>query len=439
MNSYKNYLIVVLLVTLAFNYVDRIALGIVLQDLKSDLHLTDTQLGLLSGIAFAFFYSVMGIPIARWADRGNRVLIISLTTALWSVSVILCGVTNTFLQLLAVRVAVAVGEAGCIPPAHSLIADYFTRSERPRAVARYMLGAPLALLIGYFAAGWLNQLYGWRMTFILLGAPGLILAILSRLTLREPRKSNRSDTDTVLPAVPVKEVCRVLWSIRAFRHLLICFSVWYFFGYGLLQWTPAFFVRSHHLVTGELGLWLALIYGAGGAVGTYFGGEWATRFARGNERLQLLVCMGAFSLYGLLFLGVFLPSNKYLSFTALALANVGGSVVAGPLLGTMQTLVPQHMRATSVAMVYLFANLIGMGLGPLAAGSLSDTLRPMFGDESLRYALVILSPGYIWASWHLWLASKTIVADMAYYAQPHQSMTPVQAGVDVAQLNAHGS
>jgi predicted MFS family arabinose efflux permease len=180
-SAYKNYLLAVLLVILAFNYVDRLALGLLLQDIKVDLDLSDTQLGLLSGIAFALFYSVMGIPIARWADRGNRVTIITITTGLWSAAVALCGVAGSFLHLLLIRIGVAVGEAGCIPPAHSLIADYFTRAERPRAVARYMLGTPLSFVIGYFLAGWLNELYGWRATFLLLGLPGLGLAALAWL------------------------------------------------------------------------------------------------------------------------------------------------------------------------------------------------------------------------------------------------------------------
>src|SRR5688500_10553590 len=166
-SRYKQYLLAVLLVVLASNYMDRLALGLLLQDIKVDLALSDTQLGFLSGIAFALFYSVMGLPIARWADRGNRVAIITFTTVLWSAAVALCGVAGNFVQLLLIRMVVAVGEAGCIPPAHSLIADYFTRAERPRAVAIYMLGGQLSV-VGYFAAGWLNELYGWRVTFMLL-------------------------------------------------------------------------------------------------------------------------------------------------------------------------------------------------------------------------------------------------------------------------------
>lgn len=419
--AYKNYLLILLMVILTFNYVDRWALGIVLQDIKIDLDLTDTQLGLLTGIAFAVFYAGMGIPIARWADRGNRITIITLTTASWSAAVALCGVATGFVQLLLIRVGVAVGEAGCIPPAHSLIADQFTRAERPRAVARYMLAVPLSLVIGYFAAGWLNEIYGWRITFIVIGLPGLILAALAWFTLREPRRM-QSSTAQLAPPVEtssaaelqptLKEVMATLWANAAFRHLLFCFSVWYFFGYGLQQWQSAFFIRSHGLTTGELGTWFAVIYGVGGLLGVYLGGEWATRYAAGNERRQLWACALAFSFYAVLMAGAFLAPDHYWAFAAMALANLGGNMAQGPILATIQTLVPPRMRAMSIALVYLFANLIGMGLGPLAAGALSDTLRPLFGEESLRYALVILCPGYFWAAWHLWRASRTVATDL---------------------------
>src|SRR5690349_15063721 len=177
--AYRNYLLGVLSVVLAFNFVDRLALGLMLEAIKVDLHLSDTQLGLLTGIAFALFYSVMGIPIARWADRGNRVTIITVTTALWSVAVALCGMAGSFVQLLLIRVAVAVGEAGCVPPAFSLMADYFSRAERPRATAIYGLGGPLSGIVGFFLAGALYEIYGWRVTFVLLATPGLVLATLA--------------------------------------------------------------------------------------------------------------------------------------------------------------------------------------------------------------------------------------------------------------------
>jgi predicted MFS family arabinose efflux permease len=411
--TYKRYLVYLLMVVLAFNQLDRFALGIVLQDIKIDLHLTDTELGLLTGIAFAFFYAVMGIPIARWADRGNRVTIISLTAALWSVAVALCGVASSFLALMWLRIAVAVGEAGCMPPAHSLIADEFPREERPRAVARYMLGAPLALTLGYFAAGWLNELYGWRPTFVILGLPGLALAALVRFTLREPRRTSGLSPRGAHQTTPrLGEVVATLSSNAAFRHLLICFSVWFFFAYGIVQWLPAFFIRSHGLKTGELGTWFGLIWGLAGGLGLYFGGELAVRRAAGDERRQLKGCAIAFSLFAFLTAAAFLASNYLWAFAALTLASFGGNMAQGPIFATTQTLVPPRMRAMSIAIVYLFANLFGMGLGPLAAGVLSDALRPWLGEESLRYALVLLCPGYFWAAWHLWRAGRTVERDL---------------------------
>jgi predicted MFS family arabinose efflux permease len=412
---YKRYLLVVLLVIQAFNAVDGLTLGLVLQNIKSDLHLSDTQLGFLSGIAFALFYGVMGIPIARWADRGNRISIIALTTALWSVAVALCGTASSFVQLLLIRIFVAVGEAGCIPPAQSLIADYFSRGQRPRAIGIYMLGSSLSVVIGYWAAGWLNQLYGWRATFVMVGAPGVVLAGLALFTLREPRlaKGAPAEPTASLPAQPsLKEVGRTLWASVTFRHLLICFSLFYFFSFGIQQWQPAFFIRSYGLRTGEMGNWFAVAYGFASFLGIYWGGALASRYAANNERLQLraLALMGC--LFGLLTAFVYLAPNYYLAFGMLGVATAVGCAGNGPLFATIQTLVPPRMRATATAIMFLVANLIGVGLGPLTVGMLSDALRPLLGEESLRYALLALCPGYLWAGWHLWRASKTVTRDL---------------------------
>jgi MFS transporter, Spinster family, sphingosine-1-phosphate transporter len=408
---YKHYLLSVLLVIMAFNLVDRQAVGIVLEDLKRDLHLTDTQLGLLNGIAFAAFYSVMGIPIARWADRGNRVAIISLTCALWSVAVALCGAAGSFIQLLAIRIGAAVGEAGCVPPAHSLIADEFSRSERSRAFARYMLGGPLSVVIGYCAAGWLNEFFGWRLTFVILGVPGLMLALLAATTLREPRAQQTAHRKPQEPGL--REIATVLWANRTFMHLLIAFSLMFFFSYGVWQWVPAFFIRSHGLGTGQIGTWFAIVWGAGGLLGTYSGGELAARYAANNERLQLRAMGIAVALVGVLVSCIFIARSHDIAFAIMAIVAIGWSATYGPLFATIQAVVPQEMRAVSIAVVFLFANLIGMGLGPLAAGLISDVLSPRAGAESLRYALLSLAPGYVWAAWHLWRASRTVIEDSA--------------------------
>jgi MFS transporter, Spinster family, sphingosine-1-phosphate transporter len=418
----RNYLLALLTVIMVFNYADRLAMGLLLQNIKIDLSLSDTQLGLLTGIAFALFYAVMGIPIARWADRGNRVTIISLTVGLWSAAVALCGAAGNFVQLLLIRIGVAVGEAGCHPPAFSLIAEYFTRSERPRAVARYMLGWPLALLVGNFAAGWLNQFYGWRATFVFIAVPGLLLSALAGLTLKDPRQDAAKLRQVVPPVITpasrlthepdLKTVFVKLWTNRSFRHLLFCFSLSYFFSNGILQWQPAFFERSHGLNTGEIGTWFALFYGVGGPLGTYVGGELASRYAANNERLQLRSLGVLYMLLALVGASVYLVSSLHLAFAMLAVSALGSAALNGPLFAATQTLVPARMRAMAIAVVLFCSNLIGLGCGPLAAGALSDVLRPFLGQESLRYALLALCPGYFWCTWHLWQASRTVARDV---------------------------
>jgi MFS transporter, Spinster family, sphingosine-1-phosphate transporter len=436
---YKQYVLVVLTLIVLFNYVDRWAFGLVLQDIKTELELTDTQLGFLTGIAFALFYSVVGVPIARWADRGNRVAIISLTAALWSVGVALCAAATSFEQLLLIRIGVAVGEAGCIPPALSLMADYFNRAERPRAAAVYLIGSSFSFIVGFLLAGWLNELYGWRVMFVALAMPGVALCILAWATLREPRRSASAwtrNTANDSPAAPMfREVCAKLWAIPTFRLLLLYNSVAYFFTYGIVQWQPAFFIRSHGMGTSELGVWLGFSYGIGGMLGAYLGGAWSSNYAARNERLQLRVSalvIGCSAVFATL---TYISPSPHVAFGLIALSSAGLAMVSSPWIAMNQTLVPERMRAVAAALTFLVSNLIGMGFGPLLAGALSDAFQPWAGKESLRYALLTLAPGYCCAAWLLWRASRTVTRDLEI-AQPgthetdhasHEKVLDIQA------------
>lgn len=275
------------------------------------------------------------------------------------------------------------------------------------------------MVIGYLIAGWLNELYGWRTTFVLLGLPGLVLAAVALFALKEPRRALPTRGKMVPPSsvspgnVPsLRQVAATLWGNRTLCHLLLCYSVIYFFGYGIMQWIPTFFIRSYGIQTGPLGTWFAAIFGVGGMAGTYLGGEIAARYAAHNEGLQMRVGAIAVANLGVLSCFIYVSPSRYLAFTLLALTAIGVTVINGPLFATIQTLVEERMRATVIALVYLFANLIGMGLGPLAAGALSDELRPWLGEESLRIALLILSPGYFWAAWHMWRAGRTVTRDL---------------------------
>jgi len=426
MKTSKNYLLGLLTLIMVFNYVDRVALGLLLQDIKVALSLSDTQLGLLTGIAFAAFYATMGIPIARCADRGNRVAIVSITVALWSATVALCSVARSFTELLFLRMGVAIGEAGCHPPAFSLISDYFNRGERPRAVARYMLGWPLALLAGFFAGGWLNEIYGWRATFVILGLPGLVLAAVAALTLKEPRRvvgaKRASSQSASQEPVPLIAVLRTLGANPAYRNLLCAFSLSYYFGNGILQWLPVFFVRSHGLSSGVLGTWFAMVYGFGTLFGTWLGGELASRYAANNERAQLAAVAILYLLMAFLGAGVYIAPNYHLAFLMLIFSAIGSAVVIGPMFAATQALVPAQMRAMSIAIVLFFSNLIGLGFGPLTVGALSDALRPLIGDQSLRIALLVMCPGYVWCAWHLWRASRAISGSLSETTTNHASI-----------------
>ena len=426
--QYRHYMLGLLTVVAAFNFLDRYVLSLVLESIKQDLQLSDSQLGLLTGFAFALFYAVAGIPIARWADRGNRNTVASVTTALWSAMVALCGLAGNFTQLLLVRVGVAVGEAGCLPPAQSLIADYFDRAERPRAMAIYWMCSPIAVIVGYLGGGWLVEYFGWRITFMIIGLPGILLAILVKLTLREPRLKQK--THSVIAQPSFKVVLNTLRLQPTFRHIVLAFCVTFFFGTGISLWLPTFFIRSHGMETGELGAWLAFVWGVCAVFGTYLGGVLATRYAAGKEGLQMQTIALAHILYGILFVTVYLSSNKYNALALLGVLTIIGASVNGPIFSAIQSLVNDRMRSVALALIFLLANLIGFGLGPLVAGVLSDLLAPTFGQESLRYALLALSPGYLWAAFHYWKASYTIEDDIRKVEPLARSMEMESAASD---------
>jgi MFS family permease len=427
--GYKRCLLVILLCMNCFTAVDRAALGVMLEGIKSGFALTDTQAGLLTGLSFTLFYSFAGIPLARWADRGNRVMILAITAGLGSVALALSALARDFPQFLGARVFVAVGEAGFLPAALSLLSDYFPRGERPRAMGIFLQGGALAIFFGIFVAGWMNQFYGWRVTFVALAIPGIVLALLARRMLVDPRPAPGGliPRTRAQPAAPsggdvasgpvrratVREVGRALWSSRTFRHVVLCNSLMCFFNSGIAQWQPAFFERSYGLRTGELGTWLAAIYIVGWMIGTYLGGAWASRYAANDERLQLRVMAIAYASLTGISACIYLSPTQYGAFVFAALWSLIGTMAGAPLFATIQSLVPPSARAMAMTLVLFLGNLIGLGLGPLLAGFLSELLRPSAGSDSLRYALLALSPGYLLAAWYLWRASKTVLEDLA--------------------------
>src|SRR5437899_1532011 len=220
--AYKRYVLAILTLVFTLNYLDRILIILLLQPIKEDLHLSDTQLGFVTGIAFALFYATLGLPIARWADRGNRATITSLAIGLWGVTVMACLFVTNFVQLVFARIAAAVGEAGCMPPTYSLLGDYFPGpSERPRAMATYWLASPLSALISFITGGWLNERYGWRATFFVIGIPALLVAALVKLTIIEPRLHASGGQVPERRLLRMADVLIALWRQRSSRHLTL--------------------------------------------------------------------------------------------------------------------------------------------------------------------------------------------------------------------------
>jgi MFS family permease len=419
----------VLAITGAVGGSEGMALGLVVQDVKRDFALTDVQIGLLTGFAFVLFYALAGLAIARWADRGNRVVIISLAMAAWGICLAAYGTVTSFLQLVLLRVGLGIGEAGYAPVTQSLIKDYFDRVERPRVNAIYFAVGPLvAQLFGNYLAGRLNEVYGWRPMFMMLSLPGFAMAIVTRFTLREPRLEQSYDGTVVarlarteyVPSIVntptplrMKEVLVTLWSNRTLRHLYFYLAVSSFVSTGLGSWVAAFFVRSYGLKTGELGSWFAFIMVIGGALGPLLGGAWCSRYAASNETRQLRAMVIVACGLAVVSPFTYLVHNYYIALGVLALVVLLQGSFVGASWALVQTLIPKNMVASGVAILMLNNALLGAGLGALVVGALSDALQAQFGDESLRYALVAMCPGFLWATWHSWQASKSVTVDVA--------------------------
>lgn len=411
--AYKRYVLSLMAAVYLFNLVDRGLMMLLLEPIKDDLRLSDTQLGFLTGIAFALFYATLGLPMARWADRGNRVTITSVAIALWSVTVMSCVLVTSYAQLVFARIAAAVGESGSNPPTYSLVGDYFPgAAERSRAMSIYVSGSTLSALLSFILGGWLNEQYGWRMTFFLLGIPGLLLAILVKLTVQEPRTLTPNISIAPKTAPPLRDVLTLLWRQRSCRHLSIALIVLYMLSLGLSPWYAAFMMRSHGMGTAELGVWLGVIVGVGGTAGILLGGYGASRWFADNERGQLRAIAIGVALLMPCLAGFLLVPSKLQALLALVPIAIAFNFFFGPIFALLQRLVPQEMRATMLAVIMLFANLIGMGVGPQIVGIVSDVLRPTLGDDALRYAMLIVSGVAFLGAVYFWKSGETISSDI---------------------------
>ncbi|MFL2838232.1 MAG: spinster family MFS transporter [Pseudohongiellaceae bacterium] len=409
----RNYVLVVLTLVYTFNFIDRQLLSILQEAIKLDLSLSDAQLGLLTGFAFAMFYVTAGIPIARLADRSNRRNIVAVSVGLWSFMTAISGFVQNYLQLLLARVGVGVGEAGGSPPSHSIVSDIFPKMQRASALAFYSTGVNLGILFGFLFGGWLNEFFGWRVAFMVVGVPGIMLAILVRTTVREPVRGLVENKQASDKLVPFKDVITLLWQRKTFRHMALACGLNAFAGYGTVNWLASFFIRTHEMSTGELGTWLALSTGLFGAIGVLIGGILGDKLGGWDKRWYTWIPGLATIMVVPFMIIVLLTDNQYVALVCVFIPGTLQNVYLGNSIATTHNLVGLRWRSTASAILFFILNVIGLGMGPFAVGLLSDFLAPTLGAESLRYSMLALLPTVmIWSSIHFYLASRTMLKEL---------------------------
>jgi predicted MFS family arabinose efflux permease len=408
---YRAVVLLMLVVVYTFNFIDRQIVGILAIPIKADLGLTDTQLGLMGGLAFALFYTLLGIPIAMLADRANRTVIMSVALVVWSAMTALCGFAQNFVQLFLARLGVGVGEAGGVAPAYSLVADYFPSAQRARALAVYSFGIPLGSSLGILFGGLIASLIDWRTAFMAVGVAGVVLAPLFKLLVREPARGRYDARGAGARPAGLREVLRVLLSKRSFWGLSLGASASSMMGYGLFFWLPSFFVRSHGLTLMQASLYFAAILLVGGMAGIWLGGWSADRFGTARRRAYALIPAIAFLLTLPFYVAAVTASSLALSFALFLVPTALGLVWLGPVLSAIQHVVPSGMRATASAVFLFINNLIGIGLGTVVLGALSDALSARYGENSLRYAILAGTVFYVVAAALFLLSARRLERD----------------------------
>lgn len=380
--SYRSYTLFILSFAYCLNGIDRNILNILQEPIKNEFGLSDTHLGLLSGVSFAIFYSFFGLPIARWADRGTRTNIIAIAITLWSLMTAISGFAQSYLHLLLARIGVAVGESGASPPAHSMISDIYPPEFRATALSLYSIGITVGMLAGFVLGGWINDMFGWRMAFVIVGLPGILLAILIYFTISEPQRERAQSSEDDRASETFHSVLRFLFSKQSLVLICIASGAQAASGYAFVSWLAPYFIRTFDFSTSEAGLYVGLVLGIFGAFGVFMGG-WLTDRLR--SRSLGWYCWGP-ALASLIIIPAavigFLSENAFIS---MMLFWVPGMLIGFYLpasIAAMHNTVPPSMRATISAILFFIINLVGLGLGPLMVGILNDFL---VGELSVDY------------------------------------------------------
>ncbi|MEM1402172.1 MAG: MFS transporter [Pseudomonadota bacterium] len=410
--GYKRFVLVMLTIVYAFNFIDRQILVILQEPIKLEMGLSDAQLGLLSGFTFAVIYVTAGIPIAYWADRTNRRNIVATALTVWSGMTALSGLVQNYTQLLLARIGVGLGEAGGSPPAHSMISDYYPPEQRATALSFYSSGIYVGILLGYAFGGILAASFGWRTAFLVVGIPGVVFAALLFMTVREPlrgrwdRKAASADKPTLGATLSL------LRQRRSFWYVALGCAMTSFVAYGNGNFLPSFLIRNHGMEIANVGLVLSMAAGISGAIGTIGGGLLADRLVGRDRRWYTwvpLIGVGLSVIPGFFYL---LWDHTPTVLAALFFTSTVNSLYLGPSIAVSHTMVPPHMRALTSAVLFFVLNMIGLGLGPFLTGLNSDLLAEVSGPENLRHAMLITSTLGLSALFFFWKASRHLITDL---------------------------
>ncbi|MBT7641708.1 MAG: MFS transporter [Rhodobiaceae bacterium] len=411
--SVRNYTLAMLVLIYASSHVDRQIVSILAESIKLDLMLSDTQLGFLIGLSFALFYATLGIPIAILADRYSRRNIIAISVIVWSAMTAFSGMAANYFQLALARIGVGIGEAGSSPPSHSMISDLFPPESRATAMGIYATGINIGVLIGFLVGGVIDQLYGWRMAFFVVGIPGVILGLLMFFTVKEPARSQPVKPLNFNVFAEVWDTFKLMMSIPSLRHIVIGCTLVVFVGYGALYWNGVFFRRIHGLTPIETGTLLALIGGLIGGIGTYSGGLLADYLGKKDKRNYVWLTAGVKLFILPVAIAFYLTTSLKLAIGLFTITAFFGGFYLSVSFAMTQSLLPGPSRALGAALLLFCINIIGLGLGPQLVGILSDYFLPTYGVDGLRYALVSVVVVNIWGATHYILAARSLREDLA--------------------------
>ena len=413
-NATRRYALILLAAVYVFNFVDRQILAILLPAIKAEFGIDDWVLGFLAGSAFALFYATLGVPIALLADRWNRRNLIAVSLTIWSAMTALSGAAGNVVQLALARVGVGVGEAGYAPPAHSMIADYYPPEKRSFAMGVFTLGISLGIMIAYLGGGWMAQNIGWRQAFLVVGIPGLLLAVLFRFTVTEPPRGLSDGKVDDGERYGVLTVAKFLLKRKSFIHLSLGAGIASFTAYAVLSFFPSFLERSHGLNLQEIGAYLGVIIGVSTGIGFLGGGYFSDKIGVKKRSRALRAIAGALLLGWVFIFPLYLLNDPYLVLAVFFLPSALSNCYLPTTFAQVQSLVGIRMRSVASAILLFVINIIGLGFGPQVAGILSDYLAATQGSESLRYSLLII--GAItgpWTAWHFYMAGRYVDADLA--------------------------